>query len=424
MNGRLTVDPIKLSQPAGASLAFMGIKGCIPLWHGAQGCTAFAKILFIQHFREPMPFQTTALTHINVVMGGEENIAKAVSNLTSKARVIAIHTTGVGETSGIDLSRVVKNLRAAHPELVIIGVGTSDYEGSLETGFVKAAQAALDAITKPRSAPRRKQVFLAPGPFITPAEINALKDCVAMYGLRPVAFPDLGDSLGGWLTDAEHNAATIGGAALEEIAALGDSAHVITIGSSMRRLGESFGAAHGIEVSSYDNLATLGELDGFHSLLSRLSGQPVPHRIRRARRGLQDALLDAHFHLGGITAALAGDPEFLDRWRGPLADIGVNLVSVSSLTCDRCPTGGLLDLERAIAGQDVALLIGNSHVAELAERLQVPAVRAGVPVYDRIGEPQRVRLGYEGAASLYMEAANALLSGARHAAPYVSTLTV
>ncbi|MBI4828261.1 MAG: nitrogenase iron-molybdenum cofactor biosynthesis protein NifN [Nitrospinae bacterium] len=424
MSAHLTIDPIKLSQPAGASLAFMGIKGCVPLWHGAQGCTAFAKILFIQHFREPMPFQTTALTHINVVMGGENNIAEAVENLKSKTRVIAIHTTGIGETSGVDLKRAVRNLRAAHPELMIIGVGTSDYEGSLETGYVKAAQAALDAITKPRSAPRRKQVFLAPGPYITPAEVNALKEYVEMFGLRPVAFPDLGDSLSGWLNDAEYNAGSIGGTPVDEITTLSDSAHVITIGSSMRPLGESFAKTHGIEVSYYDNLAMLDEVDDFFALLSRLSGAAVPQLIRRARRGLQDALLDTHFYLGGITAALAGDPEFLDRWRGPLADIGVNLVSVSSLTRDRYPSGGLLDFERAITGQDVALLIGNSHVAELAGRLRVPAVRAGIPVYDRIGEPQRVRLGYGGAASLYMEAANAVMSGARHTAPYVSSLPV
>ncbi|MFN6395645.1 MAG: nitrogenase component 1, partial [Aphanizomenon sp.] len=36
----VTVNPLKQSQALGASLAFLGLKGTMPLFHGSQGCTA------------------------------------------------------------------------------------------------------------------------------------------------------------------------------------------------------------------------------------------------------------------------------------------------------------------------------------------------------------------------------------------------
>ena len=42
----LAVSPIKTGQPLGAILASLGLAQAIPLVHGAQGCSAFAKVFF------------------------------------------------------------------------------------------------------------------------------------------------------------------------------------------------------------------------------------------------------------------------------------------------------------------------------------------------------------------------------------------
>ncbi len=42
-NKALAVNPLKVSQPVGASLAFLGINRAVPMPHGSQGCTAFGK---------------------------------------------------------------------------------------------------------------------------------------------------------------------------------------------------------------------------------------------------------------------------------------------------------------------------------------------------------------------------------------------
>ena len=57
-----TVNPLKMSQPIGGALAFMGMSGTMPLLHGSQGCTSFGLVLFVRHFREAIPLQTTAMS--------------------------------------------------------------------------------------------------------------------------------------------------------------------------------------------------------------------------------------------------------------------------------------------------------------------------------------------------------------------------
>ena len=47
--------PLKLSPALGGALAFLGIDRCLPLLHGSQGCTAFALVLAVRHFREAIP---------------------------------------------------------------------------------------------------------------------------------------------------------------------------------------------------------------------------------------------------------------------------------------------------------------------------------------------------------------------------------
>jgi nitrogenase molybdenum-iron protein alpha/beta subunit len=60
----VAVNPLKQSQPLGAALAYLGVKGIMPLFHGSQGCTAFAKVMLVRHFREAIPLSTTAMTEV------------------------------------------------------------------------------------------------------------------------------------------------------------------------------------------------------------------------------------------------------------------------------------------------------------------------------------------------------------------------
>src|SRR5512135_1736564 len=80
------VNPLKMSQPIGSALAFMGIKNCMPLFHGSQGCTSFGLVLFVRHFKEAIPLQTTAMNEVTTIMGGMENIEQALLNIYKRAK--------------------------------------------------------------------------------------------------------------------------------------------------------------------------------------------------------------------------------------------------------------------------------------------------------------------------------------------------
>src|SRR6266702_708038 len=118
-NKACTVNPLKMSQPVGGALAFMGVKGCMPMLHGSQGCTSFGLVLFVRHFREAIPLQTTAMSEVATVLGGYDNVAQAILNIHKRAKpeLIGICSTGVTEIKGDDVDGYIKLIRANHPEL-------------------------------------------------------------------------------------------------------------------------------------------------------------------------------------------------------------------------------------------------------------------------------------------------------------------
>ena len=115
----LAVNPLKASQPVGASLAFLGLKNAIPMLHGSQGCTAFGKVFFVRHFREPIPLQTTAMDQIATVMSSDENVVEGLRTICEKSKpeVIGLPTTGLSETQGTDIFRLVREFRAKYPHM-------------------------------------------------------------------------------------------------------------------------------------------------------------------------------------------------------------------------------------------------------------------------------------------------------------------
>ncbi len=80
------VNPLKMSQPIGGAMAFMGVDNCMPVLHGSQGCTSFGLVLLVRHFREAIPLQTTAMNEVATILGGFENIEQAILNIVKRAK--------------------------------------------------------------------------------------------------------------------------------------------------------------------------------------------------------------------------------------------------------------------------------------------------------------------------------------------------
>src|SRR3974377_1459044 len=119
------VKPLKMSQPIGGAFAFLGLRGSMPLLHGSQGCTSFGLTLFVRHFKEAVPLQTTAMSEGATVLGGYDNVDQAILNIYNKTKpeIIGICSTGVTETKGDDVEGYIRLIREKHPQLAQFPLG-------------------------------------------------------------------------------------------------------------------------------------------------------------------------------------------------------------------------------------------------------------------------------------------------------------
>jgi nitrogenase molybdenum-iron cofactor biosynthesis protein NifN len=428
-NKALAVSPLKTSATLGATLAFLGMDRCLPMLHGSQGCTAYGKIFFIQHFREPMPIQTTAMDQVSTIMGGDDAVVEGLATIASKhaPALIGLPTTGLTETQGTDIERAVALLRAKHPDydqVAVVPVNTPDYAGSLESGFNAALKAIIERLVPKASAAgtrpgrRQRQVTVLAGSHLTVGDIEHIKELLERFQLRALVLPDLSDSLDGHLTEADYSALTIGGTRLDELAHAGDSVATLVIGRSLTGAADALAARTGVPDYRFDHLMGLEAMDAFISSLAEISAEPVPERISRQRSQLQDAMLDAHFALGQARFAVAADPDLLVALTQLLASMGAETVAavapsnaptLRDAATTRVKIGDLEDLEQIARANGAEVLLTNSHGVQTAKRLGIPLLRVGFPQFDLLGGYQRQWVGYNGTRATLFELANILL---------------
>lgn len=415
----VAVNPIKMSQPLGAALAFLGLKGTMPLFHGSQGCTAFAKVILVRHFREAIPLSTTAMTEVSTILGGEENIEQAILTLVEKAKpeIIGLCTTGLTETRGDDMNGILKGIHRRNPELdylPIVFASTPDYKGSMQDGYAAAVESIVRTI--PQAGEQiSHQVTVLAGPSFSPGDVQEIKAMIADFGLHVVAIPDSSDSLDGHLED-NYSGVTTGGTTLADLRGAGASAFTLAIGESMRPAARILHERFGTPYHVFERLNGLTPVDTFCHLLAKLSERPVPEKYRRQRRQLQDAMLDTHFYFGRKRISLALEPDLLWQTSWILAEMGAEIQAAVTTTksplleqmpVDQVMIGDLEDLENLAPGSD--LLVTSSHGRGLAKRLGIPLYRQGMPIFDRLGNGQRCSVGYRGTMQLLFDIGNIFL---------------
>jgi nitrogenase molybdenum-iron protein NifN len=433
-NKALSVNPLKASQPIGGSLATLGFNRAMPLLHGSQGCTAFAKVFFVRHFREPIPLQSTAMDQASSVLGADENVVEGIRAIAEKSKpdLITILTTGLAETQGADVHRNVREFRAAYPEfadIAVVAVNTPDFVGSVETGYAATLTAIIralvpDAVTQ--VGRRKRQVNVLVSYMLTSGDLEVLQLIFEQFGLRPVFIPNLADSLDGCLTDEDFSPVTIGGTLLSELATLGDAIATVVIGASLKTAAEVLEEKTGVPTYQLDHLYGLQANDALMSALMLISGCPVPERLERQRAQLQDALLDTHFMLGQLRIALAADGDLLAALVDLLQETGAEVVTavtscnvpiLSRIPVASIKIGDLEDMEKMSLDSKVQLIIGNSHAVTSAERLNVPILRAGFPLYDVIGGYAKTWIGYAGSRQTLFDLANLVINHAHEEIP-------
>ena len=424
------VNPLKMSQPLGACFAFMGLASCMPLMHGSQGCTSFGLVLLVRHFKEAIPLQTTAMNETTTILGGYDNIEKALLNIRRRARprLIAICSTGLTETKGDDVEAFIRLAKDTHTELAdteVVYVSTPDYLGAFQDGWAKAVATLMATLPDPSMSRAERRVTVLPGSHLSPGDIEELRELVEAFDLEPVFVPDVSGSLDGHIPD-DWLGTTLGGATLEDLRSAGAAAHAIAIGEQMRPAVEALAARCGIPFTLFDRLTGLTATDELVRCLATVSRRPVPARIRRHRSQLVDAMLDAHFYFGNVKVALGAEPDLLWAAGSTLAEMGAEIAVAVTTTrspllarmpCAEVLIGDLEDLERSAQAAGCDLLITHSHGRQAAERLGRPLFRLGIPTFDRIGNAHVCHVGYRGTRRFVNEVGNLLIERIPHRGP-------
>jgi len=410
----LQINPIKLSQPMGALLCFLGIKNCMPLMHGAQGCASFSKVFFTRHFSDPIAVQTTAVNDITAVIdGGDYSISEAIKNITKKVQpdLVGLFTTGMTETKGDDIKGATYLLKDTQK---MAYVHTPDFEGGLESGFAKSIEAIAEQLVIPKDTIDPQKAVLIPNVNLTPMEVEKIKEQINLFGFETLALPDLSDSLDGHL-GLKQGALTSGGISLEEIENLGDSTLVITIGNSVEKSGKILQEKNtNMTHFHFDTVSGLVKADIFYKKLMEFQGLKKPHKsIVRWRKRLQDALLDTHFALGGTKVIIATEPDQALSIATAIYEAGANIQaivttnnskSLENLPCKDILIGDFDDVENII--EDTDILISNFHAERLTHKYKKAVMFRGFPDYETIGNQLKNDSLYEGSTYMLFEIAN------------------
>jgi nitrogenase molybdenum-cofactor synthesis protein NifE len=266
------------------------------------------------------------------------------------------------------------------------------------------------------------QVNLLPGSHLTPADVEELKGVIESFGLTVLTIPDVSNAMDGHIDDVVSPLST-GGIPVAEIRKAGRSHATLYVGDSLAKAALKLKEQCNVPAYGFTSLTGLAETDRFMEVLSAISGRPIPEKHRRWRSRLMDAMVDSHYQFGAKKVAIALESDNLKTLTGFLAGMGCEIQAALSATrtrgLDRLPSrnvfvGDLEDLEASAIGTD--LIVANSNGRQAAAKLQIRAhLRAGMPVFDRLGAHQKVWVGYRGTMNLVFETANLFQANAKEA---------
>jgi nitrogenase molybdenum-iron protein beta chain len=435
----LTINPAKTCQPIGAMYAALGIHGCLPHSHGSQGCCAYHRSTLTRHYKEPVMAATSSFTEGASVFGGQANLVQAIDNIFTiyEPEVIAVHTTCLSETIGDDIPQIARKAEAdgkIPSGRHVIHVNTPSYVGSHVTGFAGMTKAMVDYFAQ-STGQKTDQVNIIPG-YVEPSDMEEIKRIASTMGVHTVLFPDTSMVLNRPQT-GRYEMFPKGGVSVEALKSTGDSLATIALGRMA-----SGPAARALDTKCkvpceiLDLPIGLKATDRLVDTLRKTAGVHVPDSINGERGQLLDIITDMHQYFYGKKVALAGDPdqllaltEFLvsiDMWPlhivtgTPGKEFETRIRDITREAPHEVnvrAAGDIFLLHQWIKNQPVDLLMGNTYLKYIARDEDIPLVRCGFPILDRIGHSYFPTVGYRGGMRLLEKILDVLLDRQDRDAP-------
>lgn len=417
--------------PLGGVIALRGIENSIALVHGSQGCSTYMRLTNVEHFNEPMDIASSSLNEKQTIFGGEANLKKALDNVIRvyQPGLVGILTSCLAETIGEDLGRIVASYKKEREieDIEIIPVPTPSYAGTHTEGYWAATRAVIGHYAQPVERHEGINVIV---PNISPADIREIKRILDLTGLDYVLIPDYSLTLdrpyGG-----NYKKIAPGGTRIADISRMGGARATVQFGltcpdslSPGKFLQEKFG----VPLINLPLPIGLDSTDSFVSTLCELSRMKVPEQLLLERGWLCDGMADAHKINGSARPVIYGEPELVYAFSKLCIENG----AVPAVVACGTTGSGIAELlepvlknavekpvileeadfvaiEDSVVQSGANIGIGHSGGKYLTEHQDIPVVRVGYPIHDRIGGQRILSVGYTGTLSFLDRFSNAIL---------------
>ncbi len=435
----LTVNPAKTCQPVGAMYAALGIHNCLPHSHGSQGCCAYHRSALTRHYKDPVMATTSSFTEGASVFGGQANLVESINNIFTiyGPEVIAVNTACLSEVIGDDLPQIINKARAdgkIPPGKTVIHANTPSFKGSHVTGFANMTSAMVQYFSE-NTGKKINQVNIIPG-YVEPSDMAEIRRIASEMGVKSILFPDTSGVVNAPL-DGKFHMYPKGGATTEEIKSAGDSFFTFALGrTASLPAAKLLDTRCKVPFECLDLPIGLRATDTFVDQLRKRAGVSVPESIMAERGQVVDVLTDMHQYFYRKKAALIGDPDHLISLTQFLTDLDMEV----SIVITGTPAGpkfvrrirelvgentvvkdglgvDMFQFHQLVKQKKPDLLFGNTYVKYIARDEDIPLIRMGFPIYDRVGHQYFPITGYRGALRLLEKILNALLDKQDRDAP-------
>lgn len=430
------INPIFTCQPAGVQFASIGIKDCIGIVHGGQGCVMFVRLLFSQHYKESFELASSSLHEDGAVFGALNRVEEAVDVLLMRypdVKVIPIISTCSTEVIGDDIDGVVRKLEGtllkekyAGREVHLIPIHSPSFVGSMITGYDLAVKEFVAYFAK-KGNPSEK-INLITG-WVNPGDVTQLKHLLSAMNIEANILFETESFDSPLMPEGNH--ISHGDTTIEELVNTANAVASFALNSY-----EGGKAAQYLE-AEFDVPAVIGptpigirNTDTFLKKLSDVTGKPIPEQLVIERGIAIDAITDVtHMFLADKKVAIYGSPDLvislaqfcLDMEMKPvlllLGDDNSSYMKDPRIkeleekldyNMEIITNADLWELENRIKneGMEIDLIMGHSKGRYISIDYNIPMVRVGFPIFDRAGKYRHSIVGYRGAMLLAEEIAN------------------
>jgi nitrogenase molybdenum-iron protein beta chain len=434
------INPIFTCQPAGAQFASIGIKDCIGIVHGGQGCVMFVRLIFSQHFKESFELASSSVHEEGAVFGALRRVEEGVDVLLMRyphVKVIPIISTCSTEIIGDDIDGVVVKLnegllKEKYPdrEVYLVPIHSPSFVGSMISGYDSAVRDLIKYFAAKDTPNGKINLFTG---WVNPGDVTALKHLLKEMDIEATVLFEIEEFDSPLMPDGQH--VSHGETTIEDLKGTGNAIASYALnryegGKAAQYLEEEFGVPATIGPTPIG----IRNTDAFLQNLKRITGKPIPASLVKERGIAIDALTDlTHMFFAEKKVAIYGNPDLviglaqfcIDLEMKPTllllgddnpqyandprilelkekVDWEMNIITNADLweMEDRIKNGGL----------ELDLILGHSKGRFTAIDNKVPMVRVGFPTYDRAGMYRHPVVGYAGAIWLAEQMANALFT--------------